>query len=205
MQLGRGCLRVLAVLSVVVYSPLQPVHADLSGFIGSVRFDEDANLNPGMGFGLRWGRSSGLIGGETSVMIVRPERDLKEIKESATAIFYEARLLANIPAGVVSPFVGVGFGQIIVTATDVPTSVPAEKIEAFKAVSKLQISNALSYGGGIRYSLNERVDLRADLRQYLVFSVAGLAAEQLQKQAGLEPEESTVRYNELSAGVNFRF
>ena len=208
---------VVSVLSLLLLGPLQPARADLSGFVGSVGFDEDANLNRGLGFGIRWGRSSGFIGGETALMIALPEREFEigdnneTSQETATAIFYEGRFLVNIPAGQVSPFVGVGFGQIIVTSTDVPTSIGEVERDALKEVSKLQTSNAFSYGGGIRYGLNERLDLRADLRQYIVFSVSGLAkqkaAERLGENLGVDlpVEDSTVQYNELSVGLNFRF
>ena len=72
----------------------------------------------------------------------------------------------------------------------------------------------MSYGGGVKYALNEYLELRADLRQYLVFSVRGLAARELQRQAeartGVDlpdelTEDSTVRYGELSLGLNFKF
>ena len=144
-------------------------------------------------------------------MVAFPERELGSTTavsgETATAIFYEGRLLVNIPAGQVSPFVGVGFGQVIVTSTDAPTGVDALESELLSRASKLQTSNAFSYGAGIRYGLNERLDLRADVRQYIVFSVTGLAKKQLADEAGLplEVDDGTVQYNELSVGVNFQF
>ena len=212
------------VLSAIVFSLLitsvQPARADLSAFVSTVGFDEDANLNRGAGLGIRWGKSSGIIGGETALMIAFPERELGSLTnvsgETATAVFYEGRLLVNIPIGQISPFVGIGFGQIYLTSTDVPTD-PTQAdvaVEALKTISGAQTNNALSYGGGIRYGLNKRLDLRADLRQYLVFSVAGLVKEKAAEKAGevvgdvveLPPvEDGTVRYNELSVGVNIRF
>ena len=188
----------------------QPSVADLSGFVGTIGFEKD--LNRSLGFGLRWGRSGGVIGAETAVMIATPERELGDTKSTATAIFYEGRMLVNIPMGQVSPFFGIGFGQIVITSTEVSRSVEEGTVrDAFKEASKLQVSNAFSYGGGVRYGLNNRVDLRADLRQYVVFSVAGLAqkalVDQVEEASGVElpVEDSTVSYQEVSVGVNFRF
>jgi opacity protein-like surface antigen len=197
--------------------------ADLSAFVASVGFDEKANLDDGMGFGVRWGKSTGLIGGETSIMIARPQRKLVGAEETATAIFYEGRLLLNVPTGTaVQPFVGVGFGMITLTSTDVP----ANTGDALGAVADAQTNKALSYGGGVRYALGDRLNLRLDLRQYSVFSVTalatGLAAEALQDQlkdqledeigidlpeggAGNLIKDKTVQYNELSLGVIFSF
>ena len=39
------------------------VQADLSAFVSSVEFDEDANLKSAPGFGLRWGKSGATLGG----------------------------------------------------------------------------------------------------------------------------------------------
>ena len=157
--------------------------------------------------------------GETALMIAFPERELGGLTEmsgeTATALFYEGRLLVNIPMGQISPFVGIGFGQIYLTSTDVPSDVTqTDTVKLLKDVSGAQTSNALSYGGGIRYGLNKRLDLRADLRQYLVFSVAGLVKARVADEVGEEvgdivelPEvdDGTVRYNELSVGVSIRF
>ena len=63
--------------------------------------------------------------------------------------------------------------------------------------------------------LAERLDLRVDFRQYLVFSVQGLAeqqlAQQIEDQTGvaipqeLKPKDNTVQYNEFSIGVSVNF
>ncbi len=191
--------------------------ADVSAFVAAVGFDEDANLDGGAGFGVRWGKSSGLIGGETSLMIARPERSLEGSEETATAIFYEGRLLLNIPTGsAVQPFVGVGFGMITLTSTDieVPTDGDEAISRALGAVADSQTNKALSYGGGVRYALGERLDLRVDLRQYSVFSVTSLVKNAVQdriaEETGVEfsgglTEDNTVQYNELSLGINIRF
>jgi hypothetical protein len=193
----------------IVLTP-QPAAADLSGFVGTIGFEKD--LERSLGFGLRWGRSSGIIGGETAVMISSPTRNLGGAESTATTIFYEGRMLVNIPLKAARPFFGIGFGQIIITSTEVPRSVEAGTTrDAFKEASKLQVSNAFSYGGGVRYELNNRVDLRADVRQYVVFSVAGLAADalvdQIEDSSGVDlpVEDSTVSYEEVSIGLNFRF
>ena len=96
--------------TLLVLLAVGPVGADVSAFVAAVGFDQEANLDGGAGFGLRWGKSSSIIGGETSLMIARPTRQLATSEESATAIFYEARLLINIPLGSdIQPFFGVGF------------------------------------------------------------------------------------------------
>ena len=188
-----------------------PAEGDISGFVGFVGFDDSANLDSSPGFGVRWGRSGATFGGETSLMISRPSRDLADVDESATAIFYEGRFLLNIPAGQIRPFVGVGFGAITVTSTDVPDVQDADASAALKSVSDLQTNQAFSYGGGVRYRLAERLDLRVDVRQYQVFSVAGAviakATEELAEATGadLTSEENRVQYNELSVGVVVNF
>lgn len=229
----------LAGLGVLVAAVWQPAHADLSAFVGYVGFGDvkDAKIAGSPGFGLRWGKSGGLIGGETSLMIARPEREIT-LKGSGvgsamgllrdaslvsgvgdttgssgtgTAIFYEARMIVNIPLGKIKPFADVGFGQIITTRTEaardtIPTSrlpisltdqqrqrieAANKTLKALNAVSKLQRNMAFSYGVGARYGLTSRLDLRVDLRQYAVLSVKGLlvakatemASEQVQQAA----------------------
>lgn len=195
-----------------------PVCADISAFVATVGFDEDANLNRGQGIGLRWGKSAGLIGGETSLMVARPERELGVDKATTTALFYEGRLMINLPLpGQIKPFAGVGFGGVTLTSSDieVPTDGDEALTQALDTLSDLQTSQALSYGLGVKYGLGDRLDLRVDFRQYLVFSVKGLAQEQLTRQLEdeigmdipdqLEPKDNTVQYNEFSIGVNIRF
>ena len=191
-----------------------PVGADVSAFVAAVGFDQEANLDGGAGFGLRWGKSSSIIGGETSLMIARPTRQLATSEESATEIFYEARLLINIPLGSdIQPFFGVGFGLISLTATDVPTSQDEAIDNAFSASADAQTNRAISYGFGGRYALADKLDLRFDVRQYSVFSVQALAWElqdRVEDSVGVElpgtlVEDRTVQYNELSFGLNFRF
>ena len=219
MQNKFGYFVLIASFFSLVSAPVQPARADLSAFVSTVGFDEDVKLNRGAGLGIRWGKSSGIIGGETALMIAFPERELGSLTnvsgETATAVFYEGRLLVNIPIGQISPFVGIGFGQIYLTSTDVPTDVTqTDAVKLLQDVTGAQTSNALSYGGGIRYGLNKRLDLRADLRQYLVFSVAGLVKAKVAEEVGEQVDrieelptvdDGTVRYNELSVGVNIRF
>lgn len=192
-----------------------PASAEISAFVATVGFDEEASLDRGPGIGLRWGKAGGLLGGETSLLIARPERAVGTSKESATALFYEGRVLVNIPVGQIKPFVGVGFGAVTITGTDVelPTGADEAVSQALNTVADLQTSTALSYGGGVRYALNERLDLRFDLRQYLVFSVKGIAADQLQEQLEDQTGQDipdltknrTVRHNELSLGICAKF
>lgn len=189
-----------------------PAAADLSAFVAAVGFDEGANLNGSPGIGLRWGRSSGFIGGETSLMVARPEREVGETGEPATAIFYEGRLLVNIPVGQIKPFVGVGFGAITILPGDLeakaPTGTSVNDLKTLNALSQTETNQAFSYGAGVRLALNERLDARLDLRQYQVFSVQGAVVREAAQQAGVEewvPKEETVQYSELSAGVVFRF
>ncbi|MBI2503577.1 MAG: outer membrane beta-barrel protein [Candidatus Latescibacteria bacterium] len=216
----------------------QQAQADLSAYISTVGFDDSANLDRSMGLGVRWGKSSRIIGGETSLLLARPAHSVKNTsggKETATALFYEGRLMVNLPLKPVAPFVNVGFGRILRTSTDAPqTQIPTDingvplpltpeqqqRIETankvLKAASKLQQNTAFSYGVGARKALNDRLDLRVDLRQYAVFSVKGIVTQKLQEQAAGQVQDltgialpvekkKTVRYEELSLGVNFRF
>ena len=191
-----------------------PAAADLSVFVASVGFDEEASLDNGVGAGVRWGKSSSIIGGETSLMVARPSRQIGGSDESATAIFYDARLLVNIPLGLnIKPFVGVGIGAITLSSTDVPTTTDDAVGQALSAVADAQTNRALSYGAGARYSLNEKLDIRLDARQYSVFSVTALAQKAIQDQIegeiGIElpalTEDKTVIYREFSISLNFAF
>ena len=191
-----------------------PAAADLSIFVASVGFDQEASLDNGVGAGVRWGKSSSIIGGETSLMVARPSRQIGGSDESATAIFYDARLLVNIPLGLnIKPFVGVGIGAITLSSTDVPTTTEDAAGQALSAVADAQTNRALSYGAGARYSLNEKLDIRIDARQYSVFSVTALAQkaiqEQIEGEIGIElpalTEDKTVIYREFSIGLNFAF
>ena len=191
-----------------------PAAADISVFVASVGFDEEASLDNGVGAGVRWGKSSSIIGGETSLMVARPSRQIGGSDESATAIFYDARLLVNIPLGLnIKPFVGVGIGAITLSSTDVPTTTDDAVGQALSAVADAQTNRALSYGAGARYSLNEKLDIRLDARQYSVFSVTALAQkaihDQIEGEIGIElpalTEDKTVIYREFSIGLNFAF
>ena len=217
------------VFSLLLLMSAGPAAADLSIFVASVSFDDEANLDGGAGFGVRWGTSSNLIGGETSLMIARPSRELAGSDESATAIFYEARLMLNLPLGTpVKPFLGVGLGAITVTSTDLPDSENRTDVAraALSAVADTQTNRAFSYGGGARYALNEKLSLRVDLRRYSVFSVTSLIADaatdalrdQVEDEIGTDvPEgaideltnpgtkDKTVAHSEISIGINFSF
>ena len=192
-----------------------PAGADLSVFAGAVGFDEEVNLESAPGFGLRWGRSGATFGGETSLMISRPTRDIdiQGVDESSTtAVFYEGRFLVNFPTGDLKPFAGVGLGAVTLTATDPPENiVDADLLQTLNAVSELQTSTSLSYGGGIRYRVQERLDFRLDLRQYLVFSVRGAVVSEASRQveeitgADVATEDYTVRYDEISGGIVINF
>lgn len=229
---------VAAVAGVLTLGLGKAAHADLSAYVSSVGFDESANLDRSLGMGVRWGKSSRILGGETSLLVARPTRDVESTlggKSTATALFYEGRLMVNIPLKPVAPFVNVGFGRIIITSTDAPTTqiptdingveiplTPEQEARialansALKAVSKLQHNTEFSYGLGARKAINDRLDIRFDLRQYSVFSVKGIVTQKLQESAAGQLEdltgvalpvekEKTVRYEELSLGVNFRF
>lgn len=190
-----------------------PAGADLSAFAGTVGFDEDVNLQSAPGFGLRWGRSGATFGGETSLMISRPTREIRGVEETTTtAIFYEGRFLVNFPTGNLKPFAGVGLGAVTLTATDPPENIEdADLLQTLNAISELQTSTSLSYGGGIRYRVQERLDIRFDLRQYQVFSVRGAVVAETSRQveeitgADLETGDYTVQYSEISAGIVLNF
>lgn len=194
-----------------------PANADVSAFIAAISFDEDANLESAPGIGVRWGKSSGILGGETSLMIARPDREVPtvaggKVSEPATTIFYEGRILLNIPLGEIKPFVGVGFGRIMTLPGDLPGS---NDDATLKALSDTETNSAFSYGAGVRYALNERIDGRVDIRQYQVFSVTGAVTDavidEIADDVGggdLLPDrtkERTVTYGEVSVGVVFRF
>lgn len=192
-----------------------PASADLSVFFAAINFDDEANLEGAPGIGLRWGKSSGILGGETSLMISRPDREVATIdgtvSEPATTIFYEARILFNIPLGDIKPFVGIGYGAITILPGDLepPGANPSVgDVATLKALGETETNSAFSYGAGVRYALNDRIDARLDVRQYQVFSVTGAVINQAAGQAGvgdLVEDESTVTYGELSVGVVFRF
>ena len=113
-----------------------------------------------------------------------------------------------------------GFGAVTVTSTDLPdlTNVDdagkEDLTKALSAVTDIQTNSALSYGAGVRYKVSEKLDLRLDLRQYQVFSVAGIAASEVSRRmeaaAGddlpvLESDDAVVQHNELSIGVAYSF
>ena len=204
--LTGGALALACLMSV-------PANADVSAFIAAISFDEDANLESAPGIGVRWGKSSGILGGETSLMIARPEREVPtvaggKVSEPATTIFYEGRILLNIPLGEIKPFVGVGFGRIMT----LPGKLPGSNVEA---LSDTETNSAFSYGAGVRYALNERIDGRVDIRQYQVFSVTGAVTDavidEIADDVGAgdllpgRTKERTVTYGEVSVGVVFRF
>ena len=152
-----------------------------------------------------------MFGGETALTIARPARQIADSEETATAIFYEGRFLVNIPAGQLKPFVGVGVGAVTVTSTDLPSTTDPDVASALSSVTDLQTSTSISYGGGLRYALSERLDVRFDVRQYLVFSVTGIAQNAVQDRledqvdVDLPKKDSTVQYNELTVGISFNF
>jgi opacity protein-like surface antigen len=188
-----------------------PAGADLSLFVAAINFDDEANLESAPGIGLRWGKSSGILGGETSLMISRPDREVGAASEAATAIFYEGRILLHIPVGQIKPFVGIGYGAITILPGDL--SIPGagdNNLATLKTLSETKTNSAFSYGAGVRYALNDRIDGRFDVRQYQVFSVTGAVISQVADEAGglvgdLVEDESTVTYGEISVGVVFRF
>ena len=208
LRLRAGAMAVL--VAAVVVGPGQ-ARADLSAFVGTITFDSDANLDSSPAFGVRWGKSSGLLGGETSLTIARPDREiLAGSEETATAILYEGRILLNFPVGQLRPFVGVGFGAVTVTSTDLPTDLDDAASQALSAIGDTQTNSAFSYGAGVRYKLAKKLDLRVDVRQYQVFSVAGVAASQAAERledAGVEIEtdDGTVQHNEFTIGISYNF
>lgn len=216
MSLRAPASAAAALVAAIVLGPGE-VCADLSVFVGTITFDSDANLDSSPGFGIRWGKSGGLLGGETSLMIARPDREVSAgSEETATAIFYEGRILLNFPVGQLRPFVGVGFGAVTVTSTDLPTDLDdlgdQELADALSVIADTQTNSAFSYGGGVRYKLSDKLDLRLDVRQYQVFSVAGVVADQvadrLEDATGAaipETDDGTVQHNEFSIGVSFSF
>ena len=189
-----------------------PSTAEVGVFVAAVDFAEEASLETAPGFGLRWGRSSGILGGETSLMISRPDRQVATSRfstsESAAAIFYEGRFLLNLPVGQVRPFLSAGYGAITILPGNLDDPLAAEAdAETLAALSEIETSHALSYGGGVRWSLRGRLDARLDLRRYQVFSVTGAVVEQVAGEAadGLAQRQGRVTSGELSAGIQLRF
>ena len=161
MSLGVRASAAAVLVAAIVIGPGQ-ARADVSAFVGAITFDSAANLDSSPGFGIRWGKSRGLLGGETSLTIARPAREVSEgSEETATAILYEGRILLNFPVGQLRPFVGVGFGAVTVTSTDLPdlTNVDdagkEDLTKALSAVTDIQTNSALSYGAGVRYKVSE--------------------------------------------------
>ena len=217
MSLGVRASAAAVLVAAIVIGPGE-ARADVSAFVGAITFDSAANLDSSPGFGIRWGKSRGLLGGETSLTIARPAREVSEgSEETATAILYEGRILLNFPVGQLRPFVGVGFGAVTVTSTDLPdlTNVDdagkEDLTKALSAVTDIQTNSALSYGAGVRYKVSEKLDLRLDVRQYQGFSVAGIAADQVKKSVAgatgvtIPRDDRTVQHNELSIGVAYSF
>ncbi len=212
--------------------------ADLAAFVARMGFDDSANLDGTLGAGIRWGKSSRIFGGETSLMIARPTRN----EEAMTALFWEGRFLLNVPTGSqVRPFASVGLGNMLLTSIDIadpqlPTSGDAlqeaaveqalNQIDGDSGGLDLQNNRYLSYGGGVRYALSDKLAVRLDMRQYRVFSfkdyARDLAEERIRQEieanAGAElsdavlsqisndsVEEKTVQHSELSLGILFSF
>ena len=188
-----------------------PSQADVGAFIAAVEFDDAANLEAAPGFGLRWGRSGGTFGGETSLMLSRPDRKvatgLFSTSESATAIFYEGRLFLSLPAGRIRPFLSAGYGAITILPGDLESPLASEDDrQTLQALSEIDTSHAFSYGVGARWSLNERLDGRLDLRQYQAFSVTGAVVERVAGEAAgaLVQRQGRATHRELSAGLLLR-
>ena len=145
--------------SIIVYG--MDAEADITVYGSQIDYDESVDLNGSQGVGLRWGKSSRIIGGESSLMVSRPQRTLSDgTEKTMTSLFYEARLLLNIPTGTsIRPFFGVGLGMILLTSIDVTNpelpSLPStndylSRVEGNSGASDLQNNRAISFGGGIR-------------------------------------------------------
>ena len=201
------CAAVL--VAAVLHAP--PSTADVGVFVAAVQFGDEANLEAAPGFGLRWGRSSGFLGGETSLMFSRPERRVSTSRfstsESASAIFYGGRLLIGLPTGRLRLFLGAGYGAITILPGDLQDPLAGETdLQTLAALSEIETSHALSYGGGARWILSDRLEARLDLRQYQVFSVTGAVVEQVagEVSARLVRRQGRVTGGELSAGIQLR-
>ena len=212
--------------------------ADISAFLARVSFDETTDLESALGAGIRWGKSSRIIGGETSLMLARPVRD----DENMTALFWEGRFLLNVPTGTnIRPFASLGLGNMLLTSIDIadpqlPTSGDEVKEAAIEqALNRVdgdsggldfQNNRYLSYGGGVRYALSDKMAVRLDLRQYRVFSFKDYARDLAEREIRENIErdvdskeldalidqlstdtvkEKTVQHSELSIGVLFAF
>ncbi len=190
--------------------------ADLAAFVARMGFDDSANLDGTLGAGIRWGKSSRILGGETSLMVARPTRN----DETMTALFWEGRFLLNVPTGSqIRPFASVGLGNMLLTSIDIadpqlPTSGDALKEAAVEqALNQIdgdtggldvQNNRYFSYGGGARYALSDKLAVRLDLRQYRVFSFKDYARDlaedrirqEIEKNAGAELSDAVL--NQIS-------
>jgi len=147
-----------------------------------------------------------------------------------------------VPTGTnIRPFASVGLGNMLLTSIDIanpqlPTSSDELKEAAIEeALNKVdgdsggldvQNNRYLSYGGGLRYALSDKMAVRFDLRQYRVFSfkdyARDLAEERIREEiegsvdaeisdalldqiSNESVEEKTVQHSELSVGVLFSF
>ena len=86
-----------ALLLVAAGALAQPAAADLSAFVSYVGFDDAANLDSSPGIGLRWGKSSGIFGGETSLMVCDPAAWVDE-KLAGTKVSSDAAGAIPAPA-----------------------------------------------------------------------------------------------------------
>jgi hypothetical protein len=229
-----GLFRVIVVLTIISFSG-QDAKADLTIFASQIDFDKSIDLDSGRGLGLRWGKSSRILGGESSLMFARPDRIMIDgTKKPMTSIFYEGRLILNIPTGTsLRPFLGVGLGMILLTSIDVtnpelPSAPTADdyvrRVEGNSGASDLQNNRALSYGGGVRYVIGETLAARLDFRRYTVFSVMDYAQDRantlidqeiekfgtvgdaaLERISSESTKKKNVRHNEVSLGLIFSF
>ena len=88
------------------------------------------------------------------------------------------------------------------------TAVPMVKVAQAFGVSASTLYHWIADMDWPRRSASApRIDARVDFRQYVVFSVTGVALQAAAQQAGvpLEEKDNTVQHNELSIGVSFKF
>ena len=158
-----------------------------------------------------------------------------------TALFWEGRFMLNVPTGTnIRPFASVGLGNMLLTSIDIanpqlPTSSDELKEAAIEEALNqvdgdsggldLQNNRYLSYGGGLRYALSDKMAVRLDLRQYRVFrlrithvtrqrngsvkkiegSVDAEISDALRPNLVNRLRRKRIQHSELSVGVLFSF
>lgn len=86
---------------------------------------------------------------------------VKQDRKTPDILAYQASLRANFPVSNWSPYLAAGAGAV--------TFLSSTDADRLPQVSKSQTAFAINFGGGLSYPLNERLGLRADVRELVAF------------------------------------